>query len=120
MPLDRSGLLPMAICSPRNYDLVKSYGAVEAFDYNSPSCASDIRTYTKNSLRYALDTITNAASMKLCYTAIGRAGGKYNALDLLPDQSSMRNTVKADWVMSITLSGKQKLPRCVEAGCGPY
>lgn len=85
---------------------MKSYGAEEAFDYNSPTCASDIRTYTKNSLRYALDTITSHDTMKLCYSAIGRAGGKYTALEVLP-QPSMRKTVKADWIMGITVFGKR-------------
>ena len=86
---------------------MKSYGAVEVFDYNSSSCASDVRAYTKNSLRYVLDTITNPTTTKLCYAAIGQAGGKYSALDLLPEVPDLRRTVRADWVMGITLSGKE-------------
>ncbi|KAL9130696.1 MAG: hypothetical protein Q9217_001175 [Psora testacea] len=102
-----SGLIPITTCSPKNFALVKSYGAEAAFDYNSPNCANDIRANTKNSLAYVLDTITNAQSMKLCYSAIGRAGGKYTALELYPEHCHTRKTVKPDWVMGITMIGKE-------------
>jgi len=103
----RSGLKPIAVCSPRSFKLVKSYGAEEVFDYNSPDCASNIRSYTKNNLKYALDIITNIASMKLCYDAIGRRGGKYTGLELLPDHSHLRKSVAPSWVMGISIFGKE-------------
>lgn len=104
-----SGLKVIATCSPQNFDLVKSYGAEEVFDYNSPTCAKDIRAYTRNSLKYVLDTITEVKTMKLCYAAIGRAGGKYTGLELLGEDvvSGMRKTVKNDWVLGIRLTGKK-------------
>jgi hypothetical protein len=39
---DRSNLIPIATCSPRNFDLVTDYGAEIAFDYRTPTCAEDI------------------------------------------------------------------------------
>ncbi|KAF7715053.1 Uncharacterized protein PECH_003523 [Penicillium ucsense] len=47
-------------CSPSNFDLVRSYGADLVFDYKSETCAKDIRTATKNTLRYALDPFAEA------------------------------------------------------------
>ncbi|KAG8157096.1 hypothetical protein KVR01_013086 [Diaporthe batatas] len=72
-------------CSPRNFDLVRSYGADAVFDYNSPTCGADIRAHTANALDYALDCITEESSMKICYQALGRCGGKYTALDPHPE-----------------------------------
>ena len=106
--LQLSGLDPIATCSPRSFDLVKSYGAVEAFDYHSPDCSTRIRERTNNSLRYALDCITNEDSIRICYGALGRAGGKYTALDPYPEAiARTRKVVKADWVMGPVMIGKE-------------
>lgn len=105
--LKLSGLIPVVTCSPRNFELARSYGAVAAFDYRSPTCAADIRAFTKNSLRYALDCITGQESIRLCYAAIGRAGGKYTALDPYPEAvAKTRQVVVADWVLGPTMLGK--------------
>lgn len=65
-----SGLLPIAICSPRNFGFVKRLGAVEAFDYNDPEGAAKVHEYTKNSLRYAFDTISTPDTAKFCADAL--------------------------------------------------
>ncbi|EEP78967.1 predicted protein [Uncinocarpus reesii 1704] len=103
----RSGFRVITTCSPKNFALVESYGAEKAFDYNSSTCAEDIRTYTKNSLRYVIDIITEARSIKLCYAAIGRTGGRYVGFELIPDEliASLRKAVKADWVLGIRMTG---------------
>lgn len=102
-----SHLEPIVTCSPHNFNLVKSYGAVEAFDFRSPTCATDIRHFTKNSLCYALDCITGQKSIQLCYAAIGRAGGKYTSLDPYPETvAKTRKVIVADWVMGPTLIGE--------------
>lgn len=105
--LKLSGLDPIVTCSPRNFTLVQSYGAVAAFDYRSPTCVADIRAATNNSLRYALDCITSQDSIQLCYAAIGRAGGKYTSLDPYPEAvAKTRRVVVADWVLGPTMLGK--------------
>jgi len=43
-----SGFEVLTTCSPSNFDYVKSLGADKVFDYNSPTCAADIRKYTDN------------------------------------------------------------------------
>ncbi|KAK4201206.1 Enoyl reductase LovC [Triangularia verruculosa] len=102
-----AGFTPIATCSPRNYELVKSYGAEQVFDYRSPDCAVTIREYTNNALEYSLDCITTVESMKICYAAIGRRGGRYTALDPFPDVvANTRRVVKADWVLGPVMLGK--------------
>lgn len=59
----RSGLTVIGTSSPRNFDLVKSYGADAVFDYSDPeTCAKNIREYTNNSLKYAFDCISEHSS----------------------------------------------------------
>lgn len=54
-----------------------------------------------------IDTVAEAETMQLCYTAIGRAGGKYTALEMYPESLATRKTVKPDFVMGITMLGKR-------------
>ncbi|KAH3920889.1 trans-enoyl reductase phmE [Parastagonospora nodorum] len=102
-----SGHRPIAVCSPKNYDLVKSYGAVKAFDYHSPTCAQDIRAYTKNRLAHIIDPIVEAKTMQLCYAAMGRAGGKYCALEAYADELCTRKVVKPELVMGMAILGRK-------------
>ncbi|KAL7779598.1 hypothetical protein CFE70_009102 [Pyrenophora teres f. teres 0-1] len=66
-----SGYTPIATCSPKHFDLAKSNGAEEVFDYRDVDCAEEIRRYTKNNLKYALDCIVNVESTTACFKAIG-------------------------------------------------
>ncbi|KAI0424990.1 GroES-like protein [Xylaria sp. FL1042] len=102
-----AGYSPIVTSSPKNFDLVKSYGAAAVFDYSSPDCAKEIRSYTKNNLRYALDCVTTVESMKLCYAAIGRTGGAYTGLDPFPEVvAATRKVIRADWVLGPTMLGE--------------
>jgi NADPH:quinone reductase-like Zn-dependent oxidoreductase len=103
----RSGLTPIATCSEKNFALTTSYGAEKVFDYHLPSCADDIKAYTKNSLKYVIDCISEPETMEFCYRCIGRAGGKYTALEPYPTWLDNRKTVKADWVFGPMMLGKK-------------
>jgi NADPH:quinone reductase-like Zn-dependent oxidoreductase len=85
---------------------VKSYGAEAVFDYRSPTCAAEIRAYTKNSLKYVLDCISEPETMQFCYACIGRAGGKYTSLEPYAEFLHTRPTVKPDWVLGPMILGK--------------
>ncbi|KAI9699172.1 MAG: putative secondary metabolism biosynthetic enzyme [Bogoriella megaspora] len=101
-----AGLTPIATCSPANADLVKSLGAEQVFDYRSPSCGADIRSYTSNSLAHVLDCVTDAETMKMCYEAIGAPGGMYVAIDPFATRIQYsRRDVRADWLMIYSLFG---------------
>lgn len=80
------GLRVITTCSPKNFELVRGYGADECVDYHSPTCGPDIRAMTKNELDYALDCVTNEGTMKICYQALGRCGGKCRTSSFLPDE----------------------------------
>ncbi|KAL1966312.1 hypothetical protein VTN77DRAFT_4665 [Rasamsonia byssochlamydoides] len=101
------GHIPIGTCSPRNFDLVQSRGAENVFDYNIDNCAADIKIYTKNSLRYVLDCVSNPDSLTFCHSCIGRRGGFYTALEPYPEALHTRQTVKADWVLQLEVLGKK-------------
>lgn len=100
------GLEPITTCSPKNFDFVKSFGATHVFDYRSPTCGADIRKLTKNGLAHAIDCITEESSMKICYEAIGRAGGRWVGMDpYAPNIPASRKLVKHDWIVAFTVTG---------------
>ncbi|GKU09228.1 unnamed protein product, partial [Fusarium langsethiae] len=101
-----ANLIPIATCSPRNFDLVKSHGAEEVFDYRDKNCADKIRESTQGNLKYALDCITTVESTAFCFKAIGRAGGKYVSLDPIPTHAATRKVVKTDWVLGPSIFGE--------------
>ncbi|KAG9513032.1 putative alcohol dehydrogenase, partial [Aureobasidium melanogenum] len=104
--LKRAGLRPISTCSPKNFEFVKSFGAEAVFDYRSASCGADIKKYTKNVLGYAIDCITEESSMKICYEAIGRAGGRYIGMDPYPAHvAATRKLVKSDWIVAFRITG---------------
>jgi hypothetical protein len=76
------------------------------WDYKSPTVGADIKKYTKNSLAYVMDCITEEGSMKICYEAIGRAGGKWVGMDPFPASvAASRKIVKTDWVVAFRITG---------------
>lgn len=107
-----SGLVPVAVCSPANFAMVAARGAEAAFDYHDTACADNIRRHTNNSLAYVLDCIADVPSMKICYAAMGAAGGRYMALNPFPIRAHTRRDIKPDYVLVYTIFGKEmKLPR---------
>ncbi|KAE8383480.1 hypothetical protein BDV26DRAFT_251815 [Aspergillus bertholletiae] len=103
----KSGFIPVCTCSPHNFAMVKELGAEEAFDYHSPTCGDDIRRYTSDTLAYTFDCITDLGSMRICYTAMGRAGGQYMGLDPIPLRGHTRRNIKPDYVLIYTMFGKE-------------
>ncbi|KAJ9130087.1 Alcohol dehydrogenase superfamily, zinc-type [Pleurostoma richardsiae] len=104
--LARAGYRVVTTCSPANNDLVAAYGAERAFDYRAPSHAQDIRDLTGNALDYAVDCVTVPSSTKACYAAIGRAGGRYAALDPYEPALASRRAVTPGWILATTISGR--------------
>lgn len=101
-----AGFVPIVTCSPHSNELVKSYGAAAAFDYKGLDCTAQIRRHTKNGLDYALDCVTTRDSMQIGYASLGRAGGRYTALDQYPeDVAAKRKIFKADWVIGSSTLG---------------
>ncbi|KAL4757024.1 zinc-binding alcohol dehydrogenase family protein [Aspergillus foveolatus] len=106
--LRHAGHTPIATCSPHNFELVRKAGAEKVFDYRSESCTADIRSHTRNSLRYVLDCISETSAMEFSYGCIGRAGGRYTALHPFSSRvAASRPTIKADWVFQPALFGRE-------------
>ncbi|KAI9157870.1 Trans-enoyl reductase RAP2 [Paramyrothecium foliicola] len=123
-----SGFDPIAVCSPRNFDLVRSYGATAVFDYSDPDVSMAIKDHTGGKLKYALDCISDNQSVETCYGALARFGGRYASLEHVPDELlAKRRAVNPTFVLAfeimgegVTLSGnygrpadKSKLDLCV-------
>lgn len=102
----RCGHRVVTTCSPKNFDLVKSYGADVVFDYNSPTCAKDIKSATNNALRYVLDPFGEAKTLGVCHEAIGRTGGRYCSLEQYQENLCSRRTVKHELVMGSAIGGR--------------
>lgn len=83
-----------------------SYGAEKAFDYHDPNSAAEIRALTRNALSYALDCFCEGSSMKFCYAALGRAGGRYTTLEPYSEHSHTRKMVKPEWVLGPAILGQ--------------
>ncbi|KAK1975927.1 chaperonin 10-like protein [Colletotrichum cereale] len=101
-----AGLTPIVTCSPSNFALCRSYGAAACFDYNLPGCGDSIRMYTDDKLAHVLDCVTDSTTMKMCYKAIGPAGGTYVALETFPTTVQYtRRDVRASWILGSSLFG---------------
>lgn len=75
-----SGYKVLTTCSPHNFDLVKSLGADEVYDYKDANSAAAIRKSTNNNLKLVMDCISLEASAAFCDNAISTEGGEYSAL----------------------------------------
>jgi NADPH:quinone reductase-like Zn-dependent oxidoreductase len=75
-----SGYKVLTTCSPRNFDLVRSLGADEVYDYKDANAAAEIRKATDNRLKLAFDCISVEASAAFCDNALSTEGGEYSAL----------------------------------------
>lgn len=95
------------MCSPHNFDLVKSYGATAVYDYKDPSCIENIRKNTRNSLKYVLDCVSEPDTMEFCYKCLSRTGGRYSALEPYAEFLHTRpRTVVPDWVLGPSVLGE--------------
>lgn len=82
-----SGCKVLTTCSPHNFEYVKSLGADVVFDYNSPTCAKDIKDSTDNSLAYVLDCIAERGATEICLNAMSDAvNGRYASIGPVPKE----------------------------------
>jgi aspyridone synthetase trans-acting enoyl reductase len=101
-----AGFTPIAICSAASAAHAMHLGAAATFDYRSPTCGADVREYTVDTLALALDCITYATSIGICYEALGSSGGRYLALDPFPLRCHTRRSVVPDWMLTCSMFGQ--------------
>ncbi|CAI7606437.1 unnamed protein product [Penicillium glandicola] len=75
-----SGYKVLTTCSPRNFDLVRSLGADDVYDYKDIQAPAKIRIATDNNLKLVFDCISLEPSAAFCDNAISTDGGEYSAL----------------------------------------
>ncbi|RDW84969.1 hypothetical protein BP6252_02559 [Coleophoma cylindrospora] len=78
-----SGCQVITTCSPHNFEYVKSLGADAVFNYQSPSCAADIKEFSKDSIAHTFDCIAEGESPKIAVGAMSSKGGVYTTLLLV-------------------------------------
>lgn len=77
------------------------------WDYKSSTTAQSIRDYTENSLELVLDPFGEARTQRLCYQSLGRAGGKYIALEVWQPMNHTRSTVEPKFIMGSSIIGNR-------------
>jgi NADPH:quinone reductase-like Zn-dependent oxidoreductase len=103
-----SGAEPIGTCSPRNFDLVRGYGAKVTFDYADPETPARIKKETAGELEYVLDIITDSDSVACCYASISRFGGHYTCLELNSEDLMLkRRTIEVKFPMAFEVFGKE-------------
>jgi hypothetical protein len=70
-----AGLRVIATASPRNFDLVKQFGASEVFDYRDPELVSKIHESSHGKLKYAVDAVVIGDSPQRVAGALDIGGG---------------------------------------------
>ncbi len=60
---------------------------------------------TANTLFYALYSITDMHSVQTCYSALGRAGGRYTCLELLPPTWQTRKAESGEFCFGYEMFG---------------
>jgi NADPH:quinone reductase-like Zn-dependent oxidoreductase len=70
------GLTVHATCSPRNFELVRGFGADEVYDYRDPEAPKKIKDATGGKLKLAVDAISELGSDKFISDAFADEGGK--------------------------------------------
>lgn len=93
-------------------------GAAACFDYHSPTCGADVRSYTENKLYYAFDCISSPDSLRICYAAIAAPApalkgqkpetysiqkARYVALDPFPVRAHTRRSIIPSWIIAFTV-----------------
>ncbi|KAI9807635.1 MAG: hypothetical protein M1825_005576 [Sarcosagium campestre] len=99
----KSGYRVVTTASPRNFDLVKSYGADAVFDYNSPSALDEVKKGFPN-IHRAMDCISKGDSVNFCSQAMAEGGGK--VISLLRAAKSKVPNVEVKNIFAYTLLGK--------------
>ncbi|PYH43714.1 zinc-binding alcohol dehydrogenase family protein [Aspergillus saccharolyticus JOP 1030-1] len=102
-----SGYRVFTTCSPRNFDLVRAYGADEVFDYRDDAAAAAalINSKTQDRLGLVLDTIGGAEAVAFCDRALSSQGGEFATL--LTDTVIPRANVRTRITVAYTAMGEE-------------
>ncbi|KAF4878305.1 Trans-enoyl reductase ccsC [Colletotrichum siamense] len=98
--LKHSGYAPIAVCSSKSAPVIMKLGAVGTASYTSPNCAQEVKSIAGGMvIKHALDCITDAESVAVCFACLARAGSRYACLEAIPDAWVTRRSVALKVVM---------------------
>lgn len=100
-----SGCEVIATASPHNFDLLRTFGADQVFDYKDPECGAKIRAATNNKLKLVFDCMSEGASPGICAAALSSSGGHVSIL--LPVKDFPRDDVKVTHTLAYTAIGEK-------------
>lgn len=112
----------VAVCSPRNFELVKQHGADAVVDYRDTQAAiNEIKKTTSSSLTVAFDCIGEGESTVICIEAL-EGEGKRRIVSVGPPSDAATHlaaerSVKLDRVMAFTLFGQVSRKLCTSFRC---
>jgi len=96
-------------CSPRNFDIVKKYGADAAFDYrNVDECVKNIRDVSGGGVDAAIDCVSEGTSQTIAIQSFNDKQGHQLNILLFPDAEAqkLRPDVKIVGTLLYTVWGK--------------
>lgn len=102
-----SGLHVIATASPKNFELCRSLGADEVFDYKDAEVIEKIKASagTKGGLKHAVDCVGEGGTVQKVATALGEQGGTISVV-LPQKEGSGRSDVKVVNSLAYNLMGK--------------
>lgn len=101
----------LAVCSEKNFDLVKSYGADATVSYKdgAEKCSADIKRITGGGVEYGLDCISEGDSFKISLGGFKEGGEgqkQLNAVLPVPEEvTKIRPDVKVEQTLMYQLFG---------------
>lgn len=100
-----AGLQVIASCSPRSFDLVKSFGANHVVSYADHAAAlKEIKQITNGGVMKGVDCVGGKANLRFAVDAFGPAGGVLSSI--LPGGKSPRKDVEYRDVLLYRYIGK--------------
>jgi NADPH:quinone reductase-like Zn-dependent oxidoreductase len=118
-----AGYKVITTASPKNFDLVKSYGADEVVDYhNADHAIQEIKKITGGSLTKALDTISEGDSFRIALESFSDAGKrKLNTLLQISEEGKKladQKGIETELTLAYTLMGNVSNPLRAPSGLG--
>lgn len=102
-----AGYTVVATASPKNHELLKSYGATSVYDYSDAATPAAIKA-TYPTLSKALDGIAEKGTTALIAASLGAKGGKIvTLLPVQPENQGGRADVEVISTLAYTTLGKQ-------------
>ncbi|KAI0797098.1 GroES-like protein [Abortiporus biennis] len=100
-----AGYKVVSVASPKNIEVVKSYGADAVFDYNDLDIIKKIKEVSKDSIHNVYDTISSESSQILSVQVLAPGPGKVLVVRVLDETDKLRKDVQIIHTLLFTALG---------------